>query len=585
MIAFTGEPLSDNIIERPDGSIVACDAVLCRTGFQEYLIGELPQDRAIDLGIDVSDQRAKIKLYRSPEEVFNPTYVHSVEASPVTDNHPPNADFVDPKNFRKYSHGHVENVRRSKDLLSDGNEALIGDIVIAAEPLLSDVKKKKKREISLGYDYKIDRDGDVILQVGMVNNHLAIVPKGRAGSEARINDAAVAEAESEVKEVESTPEAERKEEPVIPAAEPSPVTPTPTNAAPRQENKPMSWTLKSLFGKGLMAAAKEDNADPEALADAAQQFSRITRATGSGRANDAEMEGEKCDDRRADDRHRSDDRRADDRRSKDRHADDRRSDDRKADDRKADDRRADDRHADDVRGRMHTMLDRMMDARDRRSKDRRGGDADMQELRGLLDDYLMEEGEEPQHESEADDDELPEEFAEREGGEEEEEEPAEDELGEVLGEAEIVQPAADRKTDDRRADDVEGFEDGSGFHPIRGSEGYKRGKAGDPRKKRARDEQRVARAADTAHGYLQALRALKPFVARSKDSALRKAYTAQLRRAKGTSFGNDGSYADFASASRSHARARDEQEQDAGDDLKTVREFYAKAHNKKMEVK
>lgn len=45
-----------------------------------------------------------------------------------------------------------------------------------------------------------------------------------------------------------------------------------------------------------------------------------------------------------------------------------------------------------------------------------------------------------------------------------------------------------RRGDDRRNDDIEGFQDENGFHPIRGSKGYKRTLAGDPRRKRRSDD-------------------------------------------------------------------------------------------------
>jgi hypothetical protein len=554
-ISYFGSPLSDNIIKREDGSLVCLDCVLGRTGFQEYRVADLPQQRAQDLGIDTRDQEAKVKLYRSPDEVFHPDYIQSVEASAVTDNHPPGNDFVTPENFTDYARGHVQNVRKGKEPLESGEWPLIGDIVIAAEPLLSDVLNKRKREISLGYDYNIDRDGDVIEQVGMINNHVAIVPKGRAGSEARINDAAPVEilgpvASTVVPEVKVEPEPVAKTS-TVPA----------THQAPK-ENKPMSWTLKSLFGMGLKAAAKEDNADPEALADAAQQFSRMTR--GSARANDSESDLEfqdEPDGKSAEDKCM--DRKVKDRKVRDRHADDRRT-----DDRHADDRHADDRHADDERGRMHKMLDRMLDARAARSDDRHSDDADMNQLREILDDYLQEEQHEPEH-MEADDvdpDEIPvpEEKleADDEAGEEpfEEEEPieAQDEFGEVTGEAEVAE--------DRHADDVEGFSD--------------------PRRKRARDASRQ-RAADAAFGALEALRAMKPVVARCKDSAVVKAYNAQLRRLKGSSFPGGGGYGDFAGSARDHSRAKDSV---AAPDktLAELTNFYRAAHGKKnspVEVK
>jgi hypothetical protein len=137
---------------------------------------------------------------------------------------------------------------------------------------------------------------------------------------------------------------------------------------------------------------------------------------------------------------------------------------------------------------------------------------------------------------EAEGEELPEEVGEDASEFEGEEDPdevieAEDELGEVSEDPDVV--AADR-----RADDVEGFTDGSGFHPIRGSEGYKRTKAGDPRKKRARDE-------------------------------------------SGRQRSGGGNYGDFAGSARDHSRAKDS----VGAPDKTIsqlNEFYRKAHGSKI---
>lgn len=46
------------------------------------------------------------------------------------------------------------------------------------------------RELSCGYTYKLARNGYRWEQRQIVGNHVALVPKGRAGSEARIYDAA-----------------------------------------------------------------------------------------------------------------------------------------------------------------------------------------------------------------------------------------------------------------------------------------------------------------------------------------------------------------------------------------------------------
>jgi len=532
-------------------------------------MSELPQDRAADLGLDTSNPRSEIKVYRSPEEVFHPDTIHSFEGKAVTDNHPPGDDFVTPENFAELAMGHMQNVRKGKEPLESGEYPLVADLMITREPLLSEVRNKKKREVSCGYEFNIDRDGDVILQISMIGNHVAVVDKGRAGVEARITDSAPAEVEVEEQQQSAETPVVENEDPagkqVVAEAsqdqqsvstEPEGDKPQTSNAT--QEKKPMKLSLKGLFGLGLIESAKKENADPEALADAALELSRMHK--GSARANDAETaeeerEMEQGEDSRARDR-RSRDRHADDRRTDDRHADDRRTDDRSMEDRHADDRRTDDSRGDDVRSRMHRQLDRMLDARDTRGNDDRGDDADMNELRSILDDYLMEESREPEHQSQSEDEippELVEGEAEAEGQPEGEGEDTGDELGEVANQAEVVQYTADSRAND--------------------------GRARDAARRRGGDSQQRTRAADAASAAKAVLNALKPIVARSKDSAVRKAWNAQARRVFGTSETRSTGYADVAGASRDHSRARDAQP-GAGEDLKDVRNFYKNAHRK-----
>ncbi len=268
---FTSK-ISENLEETPEGFLIARDTVIARTGWQQYKVGELPQETASQLGVDVQDGNADIDLYRAAEDVFRPETLASFEGKPVTDNHPPG--FVEPNNFSEYARGHIQNVRRGRDALESGELPMIADVHITAEPLLSKVKNKLVRELSCGYDYSIRRDGDKILQVDITGNHVAVVPKGRAGSEARINDAAPAAATS------------------INA----PLT-------KKKENRPVSNLLQHILGLGLKSYAHD--AEPEKLAEAAEAIKAHQEPAGQ------------TDDRYTKDRH------ADDRYTKDRHADDR----------------------------------------------------------------------------------------------------------------------------------------------------------------------------------------------------------------------------------------------------------------------
>jgi hypothetical protein len=185
---------------------------------------------------------------------------------------------------------------------------------------------------------------------------------------------------------------------------------------------------------------------------------------------------------------------------------------------------AEDLRAKDHRKRMHDALDCMLNEREKRAaEDTKGADADLEELADLLDEFFEEEAEEPEHQD---------------------------------GESE-----AEPMAEDAIADDVEGFvgPDG-GFHPIRGSEGYKGSRAGDPkkkrRKKRAKDSfiEPVEDAEDSASdSAFEVLKALRPSVARSKDAALRSTFNALLSRHTRSSRPSNGGYGAFASAARRRA--------------------------------
>lgn len=475
-LSYYVSQISDNIGETPEGFLICRDVVIARTGWQDYSVSELIPEMLEAVGESASDPRRMIRVYRSPQEVFAPETVASFEGKSITDNHPP--DFVDPGNVGDYEYGHMQNVHRGENALPSGDWPLVADLIIKREPLLGDVRHRRKRATSCGYDYRLVRDdAGRIAQVEIRGNHVAVVSRGRAGAEARITDAA---------------EVERQD----PAGSGS-------TGSEGKERKPMktNW-MQRLLGLGLKAVAAD--ASPEELAEAAKAV------------HEHEKEEPKTEEKPAADR-RADDRRADDKRADDRKADDRRADDRKADDKKADDRRADDRRADDSRSRMHAMLDRILDCRadDRHEEDERADDVDLVELRDLLDEFFEEEEREPEHED------------------------GEEEQGEEV----------------EAAEDVDFFTNKYGYQiPIRGSKGYSRAKAGEPRKRRAKDSDFIdsdGRRNVPAEDGMAVLRALRPMIARSKDAKLRDAFNRQVRAIRGN--GDDANYGAFATATRQRA--------------------------------
>ena len=508
--------LSPNIEESNDGSLICRDAVLGRTGWQTYRVGDLPQESAEELGIDLSDPDAEIDLYRPAEEVFSADTLSSIEGKTVTDDHPQSEDgFVNPDNFKQFACGHVQNVRRGKEPLESGDYPILGDVHIKSEPLLSDVRNHIKRELSLGYDYQIKRNGKRVDMHHITVNHCAVVPRGRAGREARIND-------SEPPAKKGV--ASRGQTAII------------NKAGERKPVKRLTW--KDIFGAGIKAHAAD--AEPEELAEATMD------------AMEKHM-------RHEDDEKDARDSRAKDRKARDKHEDD----------------RGRDRHADDrKRDRVHDALDRLMDGRakdtdldelrdlldeffeeeqeepeheedrgrDRRGRDKRGKDSRKARDK-RADDGGAEEEEEAEQTPKIEVEHLREALSKDESEEHEDEHEHEEE--------ESHEDDSTHEHDEAHEDDS----DENQNEPI--SEDWREDEPEEDQfeEDRARDKRGRDKARDRgrAHdGALAVLKTFRPFVARSQDKALRAAYDAALKEVAKASKPRSAGYGDFAARARAH---------------------------------
>ncbi len=172
MLAYYGTAISEHITKKPNGGIICTGVPVARTGTQEYLARELQLD---------GDPERIIPVRREPEEVFSPAALASFEGCAVTDGHPP--ENVTAENFSAYVRGHAQNVRRSGDYV-------VADLHIDDAALASDVLNHVKRQVSCGYLCTYAADGNGYAQKGILGNHIAIVPRGRAGSSVSIKDAA-----------------------------------------------------------------------------------------------------------------------------------------------------------------------------------------------------------------------------------------------------------------------------------------------------------------------------------------------------------------------------------------------------------
>ena len=171
-MAYYGARISPHMTRTPEGYLICHDVPINRIGDQEYT--------ARDLQLDGDPDRLVI-VHRYPEDVFDPAALASFEGKDITQGHPP--ENLTPENQAAYSKGHIENVRRVGD-------NTVADLYIKDAGLASDVENNVVREVSCGYLCDYVPDGDGYKQQRIRGNHVAVVPRGRAGHDVAIKDAA-----------------------------------------------------------------------------------------------------------------------------------------------------------------------------------------------------------------------------------------------------------------------------------------------------------------------------------------------------------------------------------------------------------
>ena len=171
-IKFTDRAQVGSIKKTQEGYLVASSRV-ARTGVQDYLASELgmPGDKIM-------------RVNRAEAEVFSKDALASLSRVPVTMNHPDEPVTAD--NWKDLAVGEV-----GDNVLRDGDWIVVNPMIKDAAALIA--AETTHREISMGYTAElVDAAPDSGHDFEMVNvrfNHLALVPKGRAGSHARIGDA------------------------------------------------------------------------------------------------------------------------------------------------------------------------------------------------------------------------------------------------------------------------------------------------------------------------------------------------------------------------------------------------------------
>lgn len=172
MLAYYGDRISPHMTDTPEGFLICHDVPIARTGAQQYLARELMLD---------GDPDRIVTVQRHPEDVFEEATLASFEGKPICDGHPP--ENVSPENYAAYTKGHVQNVRRDGDYI-------VADLYINDANLANEVRNNVKREVSCGYLCNYVPDGAGYRQERIRGNHVAVVPKGRAGAAVAIHDTA-----------------------------------------------------------------------------------------------------------------------------------------------------------------------------------------------------------------------------------------------------------------------------------------------------------------------------------------------------------------------------------------------------------
>lgn len=171
MLILATERLSEHKYKTPEGYLICTDAILARTGKQQY--------KNCEVFTDSEKPDEIIEINRSPDEVFSKATLASFENKPITVEHP-DVD-VNSRNWKDYQVGYVRDVRPGKTEI--GEDVILGNLVIQDEDTIKEIENGQHTDLSCGYDCDIiDNE-----QKNIRGNHVALCECGRAGI-ARIID-------------------------------------------------------------------------------------------------------------------------------------------------------------------------------------------------------------------------------------------------------------------------------------------------------------------------------------------------------------------------------------------------------------
>lgn len=168
------EKLGEHKYKTPEGYLICIDAILSRTGKQEYKRSEL-------FGDSCDDSENIVYVDRTDDEVFSEQSLASFENKPICLEHPDEDVNVD--NHNKLSVGFVRDIHKGVD---NGQPVMMGTLVFTDKTAIELIENGEYKELSCGYDCDI-ADEKELIQRNIRGNHVALCKQGRAGI-ARIVD-------------------------------------------------------------------------------------------------------------------------------------------------------------------------------------------------------------------------------------------------------------------------------------------------------------------------------------------------------------------------------------------------------------
>lgn len=156
--------------EKDQNGYIKVPARIARTGELEYTGAEIGEPGNNEI----------YYVYRTADELFSKETIDSFEGMPITIAHPEDLQ-VNAEDWSTKAVGHIQGVK------PDG-EYLTCTAYIQDANAIKVIEDDDVIELSCGYDAELRKDGDKLVQYGIIGNHVAIVPEGRCGSTCRLGD-------------------------------------------------------------------------------------------------------------------------------------------------------------------------------------------------------------------------------------------------------------------------------------------------------------------------------------------------------------------------------------------------------------